>query len=68
MRRASKILDCRLLIADLWVCDAFHKKRPTPMNRTGGAICIRKLSIREFHKSEISNQKSAMEKGSPWHA
>ena len=34
----------------------FVLKRPTPMNRTDGAICFRKLSIWEFCKSRSAAQ------------
>ena len=40
MQLKQQIFDFRFPIADLWVCDALGKKRPTPM---------------EFYKSAIGN-------------
>ncbi len=45
MQLKVQISDFRLPIADLWVCDAFGKKRPTPM---------------EFYKSAIKNPQLAI--------
>jgi len=57
MRLKQQVFDFRLPIADLRVCDAFNKKRPTPIEFQKSAIKNRQCfaNSRRFHDYGIQN-------------